>query len=167
MLLLATSSAGLLSITSILDSLLLRPPVAELVYPHLPLARGLLSFSTYVRARDSRSFAELAAYDAGTTVALTAGARRGNARVQSVNPGYFSTLGSSATQGRLFAASDDRDGAEPVLILREDLREQLGVEVGASSHWRGASSSCMPRRCCSGWGWAACSSARRARSSSG
>jgi len=132
-LLLGTGSAGLLLIGALLDGLLVRPPAAGLVFPHLPLTSGRLGLSTYTRARDQvPSFSAVAAYDGGAGVELAAGERKERTQVQGISPGYFSLLGAAPVRGRLLEESDDRAEAEPVAVLREDLLRRLQLEPGAS-----------------------------------
>jgi predicted permease len=51
------------------------------------------------------------------------------ARLRSVSPGYFATLGVPVGQGRDFTA-DDRSDAEPVVIVSESVAAQLGADRG-------------------------------------
>ncbi len=50
-----------------------------------------------------------------------------HARMRSVSPGYFATLGVPIDAGRDFTA-DDRDGAERVVIVSESVAAQLGSQ---------------------------------------
>jgi predicted permease len=83
---------------------------------------SLFSYQKYKAFRDgTRGFTELAAYQAGRNLM---GVRRNASNqpaeslaAQYVSGNYFTMLGISAYAGRMFTQADDRQGAEPVVIM--------------------------------------------------
>ncbi len=83
---------------------------------------SLFSYDKYKTFRDgTQGFTELAAFQAGRGLM---GVRRNasnqpaeSMRTQFVSGNYFSMFGLSAYAGRMFTSADDRQGAEPVVVM--------------------------------------------------
>jgi hypothetical protein len=83
---------------------------------------SLFSYDKYKTFRDgTRGFSELAAFQAGRGLM---GVRRNasnqpaeSLRTQFVSGNYFSMFGIGAYAGRMFTQADDRQGAEPVVVM--------------------------------------------------
>ncbi len=83
---------------------------------------SLFSYDKYKTFRDgTHGFTELAAFQAGRSLM---GVRRNasnqpaeSLRTQFVSGNYFSMFGISAYAGRMFTQADDRQGAEPVVVM--------------------------------------------------
>ena len=83
---------------------------------------SLFSYDKYKTFRDgTRGFTELAAFQAGRSLM---GVRRNASNqpaeslaAQYVSGNYFTMLGISAYAGRMFTQADDRQGAEPVVVM--------------------------------------------------
>ena len=83
---------------------------------------SIFSYDKYKTFRDgTQGFTELAAFQAGRGLM---GVRRNasnqpaeSMRTQFVSGNYFSMFGLSAYAGRMFTSADDRQGAEPVVVM--------------------------------------------------
>ena len=126
------------TIFSLLDAVLLRPlPVDHpegLVLPRINTPSGMSADFSYATYRDyrerSRTLGQLAAY---ATLALTLERKEGSERVfgEQVSGNYFEVLGVRPQAGRLLRESDDREGAEPVVVLSHRLwRTRYGADRG-------------------------------------
>lgn len=145
-LLLGVSSGALFLITAIVDALLVRPPsgraIDELVFIR-PIDGGGVGRRVYIelaRRNSTLSSASAWPHSPGEVAAspylrfmqvrLQANGQHRPAFCHAVSANFFSTLGVSATEGRVFRADDDRAGAEPVALLRMDLLQALELQVG-------------------------------------
>jgi predicted permease len=75
--------------------------------------------------RDHATTVDAAVYGGTSGVNLAAGESVAYIEQQRVSAGYFRVLGYPPMIGREFSADDDRDGAEPVVILSHDLWRRL------------------------------------------
>jgi predicted permease len=135
--LLAASSSSLLAMLVVLDAMVVRPPTARAPEELLFVARtqegGRYSRPDYLDLRDrNRSFSALFAYDSAERVQLGSATLDSSALCQAISPNFFTGLGVDLAQGRDFSEADERDGAEPVALLTEELSRRLRLDVGAS-----------------------------------
>jgi len=107
---------------------------------------SLFSYAKYEHFRDDvEGFTELAAFQAGRS---RAGVRRSGSdqpaesqQIQYVSGNYFSMFGVGSYIGRVFTRDDDRDGADPVVVMSyRTWSQDYGMDpsvVGASFTFNG------------------------------
>ena len=108
---------------------------------------SLFSYDKYKTFRDgTHGFTELAAFQAGRGLM---GVRRNSSnqpaeslRTQYVSGNYFSMFGIGAYAGRMFTQADDRQGAEPVVVMSyATWQQKYGQDpsvIGASFTFNGS-----------------------------
>ena len=113
------------------------------VNPRLHISRGSMTYLDYKDIREStKSFAALEAFDYRS---LTIDDRFGEPeryRGSAISHGLFDLLGAAPVLGRSFRAEDDRPGAEPVVLLSDDVwarrynrdRAVIGRAINVSGH---------------------------------
>jgi putative ABC transport system permease protein len=118
----------------VVNAVLLRPlPFAEparlvRVWPEAAVGKA-----TFVSLREkSRTFASLAAYQAGQPVSVLAGETPSRATAAPVTGALFATLGVEARLGRALRLEDETAAAERVAVVSDAFwRERLGADPGA------------------------------------
>lgn len=134
---LGVSIAAQLTITSVVDATLVRPPsgrqTQDLVFVRSSVRSGTLS---YPDARDLRESATCF----GSTFAFHATARTVSvandedmvaASYGFVSGDFFSVIGVGATAGRLIEPRDDLNGAAPVVVVSSQLQRKLDLRIGS------------------------------------
>jgi len=141
---LAIGIGAVTTLTSVLDMLLFRPPVAveapervvRLFFHHRNPQFGewrnsSVSYPDFTDLGGATSFSSVAAQYSGS-VSMGRGAEAAPASLAAVTGNYFSLLGTSPMLGRLLGPDDDRlDAGVPVAVLSERLwRTRFGSEPG-------------------------------------
>lgn len=131
---LALAIGANLTMFSIVDRLLLRPPAGvedasgvRRVYVHgptlfdpAPVHSTWLAYPEYAELRAVGAFTEAAAYN-GQELTAGTGAEAERVRVELATASYFTLLGVTAALGRLYTPDDDIvDAGQPVVVLSHD-----------------------------------------------
>jgi putative ABC transport system permease protein len=119
------------TVFSLFDGVVLQPypypdatrmVVFRSVNPRLHISRGALPFLDYRDIRDStKSFAALEAFDYRSVTIDDRSGEPERYRGSAISHGLFDLLGAAPVLGRSFRAEDDRPGAEPVVLLSDDV----------------------------------------------
>ena len=141
---LAVGIGAVTTLTSVIDTLLLRPPagveapgrVVRLFFNHHSPQFGdyrnsVVSFPDFTDLGPAASFTSLAAHYC-SAASMGRGAEATSVSLAAVTGRYFSLLGTSPLLGRLLGPDDDRsDAGVPVAVLSERLwRTRFGADRG-------------------------------------
>lgn len=133
---LGVSIAAQITITSVVETVLIRPPTgrdtSQLVFlQNLDQDVGL-TFPDYVDLRERNTcFATIFAYERPQTINLVIGGQSTPARCSAVSGNYFSALGLLPENGRLLTPSDDVPGGGAVAMVSHELSQTLNLSVGS------------------------------------
>ena len=133
---LATSIAAQVTMTAVIEGMLLRPPsgaepsrIKVLAGPELA---GVVSYFDYTNeAERNHAFSSLFAFHTLRSSLATADDVT-QVSVCVVSGTYFPTLGVQAASGRLIVPSDDIKGGAPVVVISSELSRQYGLGVGST-----------------------------------
>ncbi|HEX2099226.1 MAG TPA: ABC transporter permease [Candidatus Synoicihabitans sp.] len=131
---LGVSSATLLTIAAITDAVLLRNPTAQapeqLTFIRSSLEGGVVSAPDFVDVEERMTqLAGVFAYDRAVEVSTGIREQRVTARSQAVSGSFFPTLGVTASRGRTLTRADDREGAEPVVVVAAAFARAHAIEL--------------------------------------
>jgi putative ABC transport system permease protein len=131
---LAVSTAALLTIAAIADAMLFRNPTArapdQLTFIRSSLEGGVVSAPDFIDLDERITrLSGVFAYDRVIDVSLGFRDQVVTGRSQAVSGTFFPTLGVAALRGRLFTAADDREGTEPVVVLAARFAEEHALQL--------------------------------------
>jgi predicted permease len=133
---LATSIAAQVTMTAVIDGMLLRPPSGA-EPSRIKIIKGsdgggVASYFDYTNeAERNHAFSSLFAFHTiRSSLATADDVTQVSACV--VSGTYFPTLGVQAASGRLIVPSDDIKGAAPVAVISSELSRRCGLDVGST-----------------------------------
>ena len=136
MIVLATSIAAQVTLTSVVDAMLLRPSSgnapSQLALVQSTQPGGIVSYPDYLSLLErSRSFSSLFAFERPGKISFSTGDDMTSVSYSLVSGNYFTAIGVQASIGRVLMPDDDVKGAAPVAVVSAALSRKFELKIGS------------------------------------
>jgi putative ABC transport system permease protein len=133
---LGVSIAAQITITSVVEAVLIRPPsgrdTGRLVFLQGHAQWAGVTYPDFVDFRERNTcFSTIFAYERAELVNIVIAGQMTPAHCSAVSGNYFSALGILPEKGRLLAPSDDVQGGGAVAMVSHELSQTLNLSVGS------------------------------------